>query len=333
MLEPTGKLGFLARLARTADDQYRFDIDAGAGDDLATRLRRFLLRTKATVEQGSLLVSVGSEQSARRRRPTRRLVGRGSARRRRRRRPRRGPARGRVRSGAHRRRLALPRSRARRRRHPRRDRRRPRRGQLHQGLLHRPGARRPHRQPWRQRAQAPPPARADGASGGRRPDHRRWARGRRRHLRRRYRRPRVRAPQRVGPRRRRRSPVPRPGSWSCTRRADTAPATVSASSGGPCPPLRARGPSMSQVAVIAKLPAAEGKRAELATRAAGAARRHRGRAGHEELHPARGPEGPQPPVDVRALRRRRRAHRAPGLGGVQDDRPGARRPRRRQRRS
>ena len=63
VLEPTGKLGFLARLARTADDQYRFDIDAGAGDDLAIRLRRFLLRTKATVEQGSLLVSVGSEQS------------------------------------------------------------------------------------------------------------------------------------------------------------------------------------------------------------------------------------------------------------------------------
>ncbi len=62
VLEPTGKLGFLARLARTSDDGYRFDIDAGTGDDLAARLRRFLLRTKATIEQGSLVVDVGGER-------------------------------------------------------------------------------------------------------------------------------------------------------------------------------------------------------------------------------------------------------------------------------
>jgi folate-binding protein YgfZ len=60
VLEPTGKLGFLARVRRTADDSFRFDVDAGTGDELAGRLRRFLLRTKATVETGSLSVEVGS---------------------------------------------------------------------------------------------------------------------------------------------------------------------------------------------------------------------------------------------------------------------------------
>jgi folate-binding protein YgfZ len=63
VLEPTGKLGFLARVARIADDGFRFDIDARAGGDLAARLRRFLLRTKATVELGSLLVELGGERS------------------------------------------------------------------------------------------------------------------------------------------------------------------------------------------------------------------------------------------------------------------------------
>jgi folate-binding protein YgfZ len=61
VLEPTGKLGFLARVARTADDAFRFDIDAGEGGELAGRLRRFLLRTKATIEQGTLSVDVGEE--------------------------------------------------------------------------------------------------------------------------------------------------------------------------------------------------------------------------------------------------------------------------------
>src|SRR3954447_24309512 len=59
VLEPTGKLGFLTRLARTDEDVFRLDIDAGAGDELAARLRRFLLRTKATVETGSITVELG----------------------------------------------------------------------------------------------------------------------------------------------------------------------------------------------------------------------------------------------------------------------------------
>jgi folate-binding protein YgfZ len=63
VLEPTGKLGFLARVARTADDVFRFDIDAGAGGGLASRLRRFLLRTKATLEPGSLVVDIGGDGS------------------------------------------------------------------------------------------------------------------------------------------------------------------------------------------------------------------------------------------------------------------------------
>jgi folate-binding protein YgfZ len=64
VLEPTGKLGFLARVARTGDAAFRFDIDVGAGEELAARLRRFLLRTKATVEHGSLVVAIGERDGA-----------------------------------------------------------------------------------------------------------------------------------------------------------------------------------------------------------------------------------------------------------------------------
>ena len=51
LLEPTGKVSALLRWRRTDDDTFVLDTDAEAGDALLARLRRFLLRTKADVEQ------------------------------------------------------------------------------------------------------------------------------------------------------------------------------------------------------------------------------------------------------------------------------------------
>jgi folate-binding protein YgfZ len=50
VLQPTGKVDVWARVTRTADDTFLLDVDGGAGEQLVTRLRRFLLRTDATVE-------------------------------------------------------------------------------------------------------------------------------------------------------------------------------------------------------------------------------------------------------------------------------------------
>jgi folate-binding protein YgfZ len=50
VLQPTGKVDAWARVTRLADDAFLLDVDGGAGDALLTRLRRFLLRTDATVE-------------------------------------------------------------------------------------------------------------------------------------------------------------------------------------------------------------------------------------------------------------------------------------------
>jgi tRNA-modifying protein YgfZ len=50
LLEPTGKVVALLRFVREADDSFLLDTDPEAGDALLTRLRRFLLRTKATIE-------------------------------------------------------------------------------------------------------------------------------------------------------------------------------------------------------------------------------------------------------------------------------------------
>jgi folate-binding protein YgfZ len=49
VLQPTGKVDAWFRLLRRSDEHYVLDIDAGWGEALAARLRRFLLRTKATV--------------------------------------------------------------------------------------------------------------------------------------------------------------------------------------------------------------------------------------------------------------------------------------------
>jgi folate-binding protein YgfZ len=50
VLQPTGKVDAWGRVTRTAGDTFLIDVDGGAGDPLVTRLRRFLLRTDATVE-------------------------------------------------------------------------------------------------------------------------------------------------------------------------------------------------------------------------------------------------------------------------------------------
>jgi folate-binding protein YgfZ len=50
VLQPTGKVDAWGRVTRTAGDAFLLDVDGGAGEQLVTRLRRFLLRTDATVE-------------------------------------------------------------------------------------------------------------------------------------------------------------------------------------------------------------------------------------------------------------------------------------------
>jgi folate-binding protein YgfZ len=53
LLQPTGKVDAWLRVTRSADDAVLLDVETGWGDAVAARLRRFLLRTKATLEQGS----------------------------------------------------------------------------------------------------------------------------------------------------------------------------------------------------------------------------------------------------------------------------------------
>jgi folate-binding protein YgfZ len=49
VLEPDGKICVLARIAREAADRYVLDTDAGFGDELAGRIRRFMIRVDAEV--------------------------------------------------------------------------------------------------------------------------------------------------------------------------------------------------------------------------------------------------------------------------------------------
>lgn len=49
VLAPNGKIDAFVRVLRVADDCFALRVDAGFGEVLATRLQRFLLRTKATV--------------------------------------------------------------------------------------------------------------------------------------------------------------------------------------------------------------------------------------------------------------------------------------------
>ena len=49
VLQPTGKVDVWGRVTRTGDAAFVLDVEAGAGEALVARLRRFLLRTKAEV--------------------------------------------------------------------------------------------------------------------------------------------------------------------------------------------------------------------------------------------------------------------------------------------
>jgi tRNA-modifying protein YgfZ len=50
LLQPTGKMVAWLRVTRTGEQTFVLDVDAGGGEDVLTRLRRFLLRTAATLE-------------------------------------------------------------------------------------------------------------------------------------------------------------------------------------------------------------------------------------------------------------------------------------------
>ena len=49
MLDPSGKVDSLARATRRTDDCFDFDVDAGYGEALATRLQRFKIRVDAEI--------------------------------------------------------------------------------------------------------------------------------------------------------------------------------------------------------------------------------------------------------------------------------------------
>jgi folate-binding protein YgfZ len=49
LLQPTGKVDAWLRVTRLSEDRFALDVDAGWGDAVMARLRRFLLRTKATL--------------------------------------------------------------------------------------------------------------------------------------------------------------------------------------------------------------------------------------------------------------------------------------------
>jgi tRNA-modifying protein YgfZ len=51
LLQPTGKVEVLARVERTHDDTFVFDVDAGYGGELVARLNRFKIRVAVDVEQ------------------------------------------------------------------------------------------------------------------------------------------------------------------------------------------------------------------------------------------------------------------------------------------
>ncbi|MDP1821214.1 MAG: glycine cleavage T C-terminal barrel domain-containing protein [Acidimicrobiales bacterium] len=50
LLQPTGKVEAVVRITRSADDEVLLDVDAGWGEAVLARLRRFKLRTKADLD-------------------------------------------------------------------------------------------------------------------------------------------------------------------------------------------------------------------------------------------------------------------------------------------
>jgi folate-binding protein YgfZ len=70
LLQPTGKVDAWVRVHRDLDDHYLVEVDAGFGELVAARLRRFLLRTKADVTDPGVWTMVAT-----RRPPTHPVVG------------------------------------------------------------------------------------------------------------------------------------------------------------------------------------------------------------------------------------------------------------------
>jgi folate-binding protein YgfZ len=50
LLEPSGKLGFVLRLTRLAEDRFRLEVDGPFGAQVVARLARFKIRTDVTIE-------------------------------------------------------------------------------------------------------------------------------------------------------------------------------------------------------------------------------------------------------------------------------------------
>ena len=159
VLQPSGKVDVLCRIHRVNDRTFVLDTDAGWGQALLDRLLRFKLRVKVDLDRVALADDRGARAGRARARSggAGQLVGRAGR--------RRPPGRGRRAAagsrGRGRRRPRAPASRsgvaghgvrAHHRHDPGRGRRGADRRELHQGLLHGPGARGAHRQPGRQRA-------------------------------------------------------------------------------------------------------------------------------------------------------------------------------------
>ena len=163
VLQPPGKVDVLCRIHRVNDRTFVLDTDAGWGQALLDRLLRFKLRVKVDLDRVAwrMIAVRGPAAPAAGPGGAGQLVGRAG----RRRPPRggrgaaaggRGRGRRRPRAPAGRSGVAGHGVRAHHRHDPGRGRRGADRRELHQGLLHGPGAGGPHRQPGRQRA--PPSA-------------------------------------------------------------------------------------------------------------------------------------------------------------------------------
>lgn len=58
LLQPDGHIDALARIWLRADDEYVLDTEAGYGDVVEARIKRFMLRTKAEVTRESLVAAI-----------------------------------------------------------------------------------------------------------------------------------------------------------------------------------------------------------------------------------------------------------------------------------
>ncbi len=65
LLDPTGKVVALARVARHADQRFVLDTDAGFGEVLEARLRRFMIRVDATLTRQAIDGKPGAGEAER----------------------------------------------------------------------------------------------------------------------------------------------------------------------------------------------------------------------------------------------------------------------------